>query len=299
MYLIVLQLGDEGFKNDAVRELHVPAILEMLEIPYSGAGPNCLAFCYDKGLVNRTAAALGVPTPRETFILASQKEEQDRIQSIHQIIQTNVKFPAFIKPIKGDNSLGITTRSIVANEQELNNYLDELNSINIQDVIVQEYLQGNLKLILGTEYSVGVVGNLETGLTFLPILEVDYSKILNRNLPPILGFESKWDPKSPYWSEISFKRAVLSSKAQSELESHVKILFSRFGCLDYARFDFRSDLGTGDGDGGEIKLLEVNPNPGWCWDGKLNYMGKMIGKSYSELLGMIIKAAWQRNKSCK
>ncbi|MEZ5856964.1 MAG: hypothetical protein R3D67_20325 [Hyphomicrobiaceae bacterium] len=35
-------------------------------------------------------------------------------------------------------------------------------------------------------------------------------------------------------------------------------LFERLGCRDYARFDFRADAR------GEIKLLEVNPNPGWC-----------------------------------
>ena len=55
-------------------------------------------------------------------------------------------------------------------------------------------------------------------------------------------------------------------------------LFERLGCRDYARFDFRAD------DKGEVKLLEVNPNPGWCWDGKLNIMAGFAGIRYSELL---------------
>ena len=65
-------------------------------------------------------------------------------------------------------------------------------------------------------------------------------------------------------------------------------LFERLGCRDYARFDFRADAK------GEIKLLEVNPNPGWCWDGKLNLMASFQGMRYSELLGQILGAAEER-----
>ena len=65
-------------------------------------------------------------------------------------------------------------------------------------------------------------------------------------------------------------------------------LFERLGCRDYARFDFRADAK------GEIKLLEVNPNPGWCWDGKLNIMAGFQGVRYAELLGQILGAAEER-----
>ena len=53
---------------------------------------------------------------------------------------------------------------------------------------------------------------------------------------------------------------------QQQMIEHSARLFERLGCRDYARFDFRADAR------GEIKLLEVNPNPGWCWDGKVNLM---------------------------
>ena len=69
---------------------------------------------------------------------------------------------------------------------------------------------------------------------------------------------------------------------------YANILFERLGCRDYARFDFRADAA------GEIKLLEVNPNPGWCWDGKLNLMAEMAGLRYSDLLRLILEAAQER-----
>ena len=56
-----LNLCDNGFRNDPRRELHVPALLEMLDIPYSGAASACLAQCYDKGLTGRGRARAGHP----------------------------------------------------------------------------------------------------------------------------------------------------------------------------------------------------------------------------------------------
>lgn len=288
---LVFNLCDEGFNNNALQELHVPALLEMHGIAYTGAGPNCLAYCYDKGLVNRTADSLGVPTPKEVFYLSDIHGQSSSI--LDNVFQSRIQYPAFIKPIKGDNSLGITVRSLVHTSREMESYMQELNGIGIRDVIIQEYCSG-------TEYGVGMVGNLATGFYFLPILEVDYTKITNRGMVPILGFESKWDPESPYWSEIGYKQARLSDTVREELYRRCVVLWERFGCRDYARFDFRCDHGRGDGfedigeRRGEIKLLEVNPNPGWCWDGKFAHMGKFEGKSYADILGMILKAAHDR-----
>ncbi|KAI8915086.1 hypothetical protein BC831DRAFT_487837 [Entophlyctis helioformis] len=287
----VFNLCDEGFFNDALKELHVPALLEAANVEYSGAGPNCLAYCYDKGLVNRTAEAMGVPTPAEiTYLGDTSTPAVSDLNKLDQLIKDRILYPAFIKPVKGDNSLGITSRSIVRNRDELRAYTDELTAIGIRDVLVQEYLQG-------TEYGVGMVGNIESGFHFFPILEVDYTKIVEKNLPPILGFESKWDPSSPYWTDISYKRASLSPEVEKQLKKNCVVLWERFGFRDYGRFDFRCDVGTGtgkDGENGTIKLLEVNPNPGWCWDGKFAYMAKLDGLEYKDMLRMIIQAAWAR-----
>jgi len=134
---------------------------------------------------------------------------------------------------------------------------------------------------------VGLIGNPDQGLRALPILEVDYSR-LDASLPKILGYESKWEPDSAYWAQIRYREATLNDQAQQQLIDHSTRLFERLGCRDYARIDFRAD------GKGEIKLLEVNPNPGWCWDGKLNIMAGLQGTRYSELLAQILQAAVER-----
>lgn len=267
---LVLNLCDEGFNNDPAKELHVPALLEMLAIPYTGAAPSALAACYDKGLVRAVAQSLDIPVPLETYVRPG--DQGATLPSV---------FPALLKPNTGDSSQGITKDAVVHNERSLLDYLERLRTdFPKRGLLVQEFLTG-------AEYSVGLIGNPDPGLRALPILEVDYSK-LDEGLPRILGYESKWHPDSPYWKQIRYHEASLADHIQQQLIEHSARLFERLGCRDYARFDFRADAK------GEIKLLEVNPNPGWCWDGKLNLMASIQGTRYPEMLGWILAAAEER-----
>jgi len=266
----VLNLCDEGFGNDALKELHVPALLEMLGIPYSGAGPAALGLCYDKAHVNAIAQSLEIPVPYETCF-----DPPDRSATIPSV------FPALVKPACGDSSVGITQRAVVRDAESL---IDRLAALREQlpgiPILVQEFLAG-------AEYTVGVIGNPGLSHEILPILEVDYDK-LDPGLPKILSYESKWEPDSPYWNQIHYVESKASVDVKNLLCDASVSLFQKLGCRDYARFDFRADaLGV-------PKLLEVNPNPGWCWDGKLNLMAEMAGWSYADLLARILEAAQER-----
>lgn len=267
---LVLNLCDEGFGNDAFQELHVPALLEMVGLPYTGAGPACLGICYDKALVRAMAQALDIPVPLETYVRAG-----DRLATLPSV------FPALLKPGFGDSSIGITQDAVVREAEALLAYLSHLNEILPgRPVLVQEFLTG-------AEYSVTLVGNPATGLEAFPILEVDYSG-LAPDLPRILGYESKWHPDSPYWTDIRYIETTLDADRQREMVVQSSRLFEVLGCRDYARFDFRADAN------GTVKLLEANPNPGWCWDGKLNLMAGFAGLAYSDLLERILEVAWSR-----
>ena len=243
----VLNLCDEGFNNDAFLEMHVPAMLEMFDIPYSGAGPAETYF-------NSDDLAATIPSG---------------------------VFPALIKPNFGDSSIGITQHAVVHTWEAAIAYLNELRQqLPSAPILIQEFLTG-------PEYSIGIIGNPGASCRVLPVLEVDYSR-LDPDLPRLLTYESKWIPDSPYWAQITYREARLDEDTRRKMTDYANILFERLGCRDYARFDFRADAA------GEIKLLEVNPNPGWCWDGKLNLMAEMAGLRYSDLLRLILEAAQER-----
>ncbi len=272
---LVFNLCDEGLNNDAFKELHVPAMLDMLGLPYTGAAPQALATCYDKGLVRAAAVQLDIPVPAESYIRPGD----------HGATLPSV-FPAILKPNYGDSSEGITKDAVVDNQADLLAYLETLHSnFPGRPVLVQEFLPGQ-------EFSVALMGNPSRDLRALTLLEVDYSG-LPAELPRILGYESKWHPESPYWTNIHYKEATLGYDEQAKLIDYSMRLFERLGCRDYARFDYRTDRS------GTIKLLEVNPNPGWCWDGKQNLMAGFAGLSYSAMLSVILKAAVDRSGLAK
>ncbi len=266
----VMNLCDEGFNNEATQELHVPALLEMLGVPYTGAGPQCLGMCYNKSIVSALAESLDIPVPLETYF-----DPDDQAANLPSV------FPALVKPNFGDNSIGITKEAVVRDSKDLLEYLNKLwESMPNTPVLIQEFLSG-------PEYSIGIIGNPGLTIDFLPPLEVDYSG-LDPKLPKILGYESKWEPDSPYWTQVRYKEADIDEETRRKLFDFSSLLFERLGCRDYARFDFRADAE------GEVKLLEVNPNPGWCWDGKFNMMCSFAGYSYSEMLLKILDAADER-----
>lgn len=237
--LFVFNLCDEGFNNQATQELHVPALLEILNIPYTGAGPACLALCYNKATTRLIAQNIGVPVPLEIYHCAAFSKPA-----------SFPTLPAIIKPNFGDGSYGITPSCVVFTQDEFNQYIASLPIQIKSSFLVQEFLPGR-------EFSVGIIGN-PGNFEILPILEIDYSH-LPKNSPQLLCYESKWLPESPYWQLIKFKKARISNTMKRVLCNYVVTLFEEVGCRDYARFDFRCDANA------NVKLLEINPNPGFNW----------------------------------
>jgi D-alanine-D-alanine ligase len=267
----VLNFCDTGLRNVATRELHVPALLELLEIPYSGAGPACLGSCHDKSLVRAVAATQGVPVPAELQLPARGRGDEPEPD----------RFPVLVKPNTGDGSEGISADSLARDAHELREVLERRRrSFPDRDLLVQEFLPGR-------ELAVGLIGNPADGFRVLCPLEVDYSG-LDPNLPRILSYESKTIPQSPYWTDIRYRKADLETGLQTRLVAWAVRLFERLGCRDYARFDFREDAD------GRPRLLEVNPNPAWCWDGKMNLMAGFEGASYRSFLEWILEAFERR-----
>ncbi|MDF1755495.1 MAG: methyltransferase domain-containing protein [Verrucomicrobiales bacterium] len=268
---LVFNLCDEGFDNRARYELHVPALFEIMGVEYTGGTPQCLAFCFDKSLVRGIAKEMEIPVP-EAFVI-----EPDAT-TFHEL---TIAFPVMVKPNFGDSSVGITQNSVCRDILELEKAISEIREkfgYN-QTILVEEFLTGK-------DISVGFIGNMPNDLIPLPIIQEDYS-CLPDDLPKICGYEAKWDPTSPYWN-LKAIPADLDVEVESFLISSCRRLFERLECRDYARFDWRLDSN------GTPRLLEANPNPGWCWDGHLAKMAAMENCDYQGMLKRIVDAGFRR-----
>ena len=267
----VLNFCDEGFNNDPINELHVPALLEILKIPYSGSNPQCLAYCYDKSLIRGIAKEMDILVADGYYI-----NPGDNLFEMH------IEFPVIVKPNFGDSSFGITQRSVAYNLDELNIAILKIRSRFGYDkpILVEEFLPGN-------DLSLGIIGNPPENYTVLPIVEEDYSQLPD-HLPKICGYEAKWLQDSPYFKLIRSIEASLQPEVKKHIIANSLKLSERLDCRDYVRFDWRLDAKN------NPKLLEVNPNPGWCWDEHLAKMAAIKGLTYADMLQGILEAAEQR-----
>ncbi|MFO7979830.1 MAG: methyltransferase domain-containing protein [Candidatus Aminicenantes bacterium] len=267
----VLNFCDEGYNNEASKELHISALLEILDMPYSGGTPQCLACCYDKSLVRGIAQEMDIPVPKGFLIKPEDVS----------FIDFSLNFPVIVKPNFGDSSFGISAQNVCCDIQSLENAIVQVRDrFGYNNPILVE------ELLTGKDISVGIIGNPTISYSILPIIEEDYSS-LPPDLPKICGYEAKWDPDSPYWQLKSIP-ANLPEEAERFLAASCLKLYERLECHDYARFDWRLDTN------GTPRLLEVNPNPGWCWDGHLAKMAALQGLSYSDMLKMILEATKSR-----
>jgi D-alanine-D-alanine ligase len=268
----VFNLCDEGFNNEAAKELHIPALLELVDIVYSGGDPQCLAYCYDKSLVRGIAKEMDIPVPA-AFCVAPEDVT---------FISLSLEFPVIVKPNFGDSSIGITAASVCHDVQQLDQAIAVVREAVGYDrpVLVEQFLTGK-------DISVGIIGNPPDAYTMLPIIEEDYSA-LPEGLPKVCGYEAKWDQDSIYFKAVKSIQADLPEETVGFLAASCIKLFQRLDCQDYARFDWRLDANN------TPRLLEVNPNPGWCWDGHLARMAEFAGMSYADMLNEILKACDER-----
>jgi D-alanine-D-alanine ligase len=265
----VMNFCDNGFNNDPRRELHIPALLEMLDIPYSGAGPDCLLLSYDKGLVSKLAQNAGVPVPEEQLFTGDLSA-----------LEYWRSFPAMVKPNAADNSIGITEKSVVQSTAELKaQILHLVNDLNIHDILIQEFLPG-------TEYRVTIMGNPGQGYVYLPIFEWDYSE-LPENVPHILTYDSKYDVAGAY-DNLKSHHSTLSPALETEIRTYSEALFARLNCRDCAKIDYRMDAQ------GKLKLVEFNPNPSWDSGAYVNQEDIDKGYLYPDILRLLIEVGQLR-----
>lgn len=264
-----LNLCDEGLFNNPLREKDIPLMLERLGMQYTGAQARCLTSCYDKSLVKKLAEERGIPVPK-SYPLGGNT------------FRLELKFPLIVKPVYGDGGFGITKKSVVRNIGELEDALSLLKKeiCYKNNVMLEEFLSGD-------EISIGLIGNPPDNYEVLPLIQEDYSS-LPPDLPNICGYEAKWDPDSPYWKYLRSVPAELPEKTKKIMLECSAVLFKHLQCRDYARFDWRLN-GLG-----EPKLLEANPNPGWCWDGHMAKMAWIGSIPYPQMLRKILNAAEKR-----
>lgn len=261
---LVFNMADSGFEMNPVLEPHVPAILDIYKIPYTGSNYLTLGTCLDKIKTKQILKGHKIPTPK--FAIFPRK-----IKS--RICLNNLKFPMIIKPSKEDGSIGLKTDSIVNSKEELILKINEVIEKYNQPVLVEEFIEGR-------EVYVGILGRED--LEILPLTEMEFN--LPKGYNNFLPYEAKWDTESVYYSGYeAICPAKIEPKIEAKLKKFAKKAYRLFEIRDYGRFDFRIDKA------GKIYLLDINPNPDISEDISIARMAKAKNISYEDFIKRILE----------
>jgi D-alanine-D-alanine ligase len=260
----------EGLGNHKSREAQVPSILEMLDIPYSGSDPQCLAICLDKPLTKKLVAAAGIRTPKWQLIKNNKQ--------LKEIRNDDLPLPAFVKPAYEGSSKGIRLGSRAETAVQIAEIAAGLLDYYKQPVMVEEFIAGD-------EVTVGIVGNSPPKV--LGIMRVLPKQ---RSTYFIYSIEVKreWEQLVDYECPARLETVTLKEITNSSLK-----IFEALGCRDFARLDFKLSSE------GVPYFLEINPLAGLNpKSSDMPIMANKLGWTYQALISAILNAALQRYPQC-
>jgi D-alanine-D-alanine ligase len=251
----------EGQGVGRSREARVPAVLEMLGIPYTGSDPLTLAVTLDKDCAKRLVASAGVTVPHG------------------MVVRPNCQLPigddpVIVKPAWEGSSKGIRRKSIVDRPADLPEAIASLGRDHCQPVLIEEYIEGD-------ELTVGVVGNS-------PPVVIGIMRVIPRQ--PTERFIYSLEVKRDWERQVRYEcPAQLSEASTAAVRQAALAAYEVLGCRDVARLDFRLRDGT-------PYFLEVNPLPGLNpGSGVWVILAQLAGWSYAQLIAAILHAAQERH----
>lgn len=246
-----------GIQGDA-RYTHVPAMLEMAGMPYTGPGPQSHAMCLDKVVTKLLLEQNGIPTPRYR-VLADPKEPVK-----------GLRYPLIVKPRHESTSLGIR---IVDNRRELESAVDAVLTEYRQDALVEEYIDGR-------EVAIGLLGNNPPEI--LPVVEIAFDdrdiKIMTK---PDKFHRSGTEPRK-------ICPAPMSAGLADSLRRMAVTGFDACKCRDYARLDIRLDRD------GNPYVLEINSMATLGQKGGFVLAARKAGYTFKQLIWQIVDHAHER-----
>lgn len=262
----------ESFAGKSALESNVAALLNLLGFHYTGSSPAGLLLAGDKTIAKKILGFHDIKTPESATIFRGALDWSDELA-----------FPLILKPPQEDASLGITSRSVVHSIRELFERLDSLQTEFQQPVLVEQFVEGR-------EFYVGVLGNANAEP--LPIIELDFSK-LPAGIPRIASWDAKWGQDGMgAGAEFAGTESVFPDDVDPRLVARMQeIAVSAFHALrlrDYARIDLRVT------DGGEVYVIEVNPNCYLERSGEFARAADRAGLTQDALIARVVELASAR-----
>ena len=241
------------------RYTHVPAMLEMAGVPYTGSDPLGHALALDKVITKDLLRQAGIPTPNYCVMRSGDD------------LATGVRFPVIVKPRHESTSFGLR---LVIEPEGLRDAVDAIVQQYQQDALVEEYIEGR-------EICVGLLGNGDD-IELLPLVEQDFGDRSVRLMT--------WEDKSHKGTVEPQKicPANVSTELAGRLREISLATFHACHCRDYSRVDIRIDQE------GNPYVLEINSMASLGLSGSYVLAAQAAGYTMDRLITHILDVASSR-----
>ena len=255
------------------RELQMPAILEMLQIPYTGSSPLTHAFSLNKAKAKEIFLANNIPTA-----------DFQTINEPNFTLKKTLKFPLIVKPVAEGSSMGITNNSVVYDLASLKKQVKKILNIFHEQALVEPFLEGR-------EFSIAMLGNPPE---ILPIIESNH-KILPKKYLPFDSYEVKWFFEEEGHPDYLICPAKIDKKLETKLKKICYKVWEALNVVDWCRIDIRCDQDE------NPYVLEINSPAGISppevtMTSYFPLSARAAGIDYKNLLNKIIQTALRRYK---
>lgn len=252
----------EAFSGKRDFEPNLTALMQLVGVPFTGAGPMSLQLCKDKGLTKVILGYHQIRTPK--FIVAKKSKP---VQSLKKF-----QFPAFIKPLQLESSEGISQVSYAENEKEALARVKFIHERLGVDAIIEEFIDGR-------EVYVSILGNEK--LSVFPPRELFFKQV-PEDEPKFATFRSKWDQDyRKKWGIDSGWMEGISQATQRKLYDVCKKIYRLLHIQGFGRIDLRIK-------NDEIYFIEANPNPSIARKEDYALSASKAGVEYEELISKIV-----------
>src|ERR1700689_4369973 len=260
----------ESWAGDNTNGLQVTAFLDLLDIPYTGAGPHAHILAQDKSIAKKMFAFHDIQSP---YFATAYRGNIDHAHDI--------SFPLIVKPTSEDGSIGIDAAAVVTSVKELMERLSYIQTEFDSPALIEEYIEGR-------EIYAAILGNYENPYP-LPLVELDLSK-LPKGVPRIASSDVKFKKDSEAYT---LTKSVIAEDLDEETSTRLtEIAIKAYRAVrlrDYGRIDMRISSK------GEVYVIEANPNP-WLSSAQEFFMAaKKSGLSYTQMIGEIVDLAMARH----
>ena len=255
----------EWVGGDRRLDAAIAGVLEMMNLPYTGSGPDAMQLARDKALAKSIVAGLGIRVPQHVVLNG-------------RVPDGDFPYPAIVKPQFGDGSDAIARGALVGNARELERRLAAIRRRSDEPFLCEEFIEGRdlFVALLGNEPEVMAPLELVVGRKSPGSPRFATYRIKND-----AAYRTRW--------RVRYREPRLGSEVRAAIGNASRAIFAALKLRDYARIDYRLTPEN------ELYFLEANPNP----DLTRHTFGRdrcFAGVPYPELIASITDAALERTR---